>query len=391
MKKDVANSKESVRLRFRDLADGSQSIYLDCYVKGKREYRFLNIYLKPDKGRENKAWNKQQLALAEAIKSQTIVDIQNGKFGFRDVKAAENTNFISYLEGMLEGYEKKGQTACANLMKNTIRRLIAYKGKLIPISGITKEYLIGFIEFLNAEGNSFDKNAKDPERQVKPLSGVYKETMYNRIMVALNKAEREGIILKNPGKAVDSSLRPRAEESKREHLTLDEVKAIIDTPYRVKNHVKEAFLFCCFSGLRFSDIYKLTWGEIKIGQDGDARLETRIKKTKKDIYIPLSENALNWLPERNGAPDTARVFYLLPDQPGNADVRLRTIVKNAGITKRVSFHVGRHTFATLTLTYGADLYTVSKLLGHCNIRTTQIYAKIVDENKRKAVNLIPKI
>lgn len=391
MKKDAANSKESVRLRFRDLVDGSQSIYLDCYVKGKREYRFLNIYLKPDKGRENKAWNKQQLALAEAIKSQTIVDIQNGKFGFRDVKAAENTNFISYLEGMLEGYENKGQTACANLMKNTIRRLIAYKGKLIPISGITKEYLIGFIEFLNAEGNSFDKNAKDPERQVKPLSGVYKEAMYNRIMVALNKAEREGIILKNPGKVVDSSLRPRAEESKREYLTLDEVKAIIDTPYLVKNHVKEAFLFCCFSGLRFSDIYKLTWGEIKIGQDGDARLETRMKKTKKDIYIPLSENALNWLPERNGAPDTARVFYLLPNQPGNADVRLRTLVKNAGITKRVSFHVSRHTFATLTLTYGADLYTVSKLLGHCNIRTTQIYAKIVDENKRKAVNLIPKI
>ena len=90
-------------------------------------------------------------------------------------------------------------------------------------------------------------------------------------------------------------------------------------------------------------------------------------------------------------PDESRVFYLLPDQSGNADARLRTLVEHAGITKRVSFHVGRHTFATLTLTYGADLYTVSKLLGHCNIRTTQIYAKIVDENKRKAVNLIPKI
>ncbi len=75
----------------------------------------------------------------------------------------------------------------------------------------------------------------------------------------------------------------------------------------------------------------------------------------------------------------------------NADVRLRTLVKKAEISKHVTFHVARHTFATLTLSYGADLYTVSKLLGHSNVRTTQIYAKIVDESKRKAVNMIPKL
>ena len=83
------------------------------------------------------------------------------------------------------------------------------------------------------------------------------------------------------------------------------------------------------------------------------------------------------------------MFYKLPDQVTNVDVRLKTLVKNAGITKHVTFHVARCTFATLTLSYGADLYTVSKLLGHSNVRTTQIYAKIVDENKRKAVNLMP--
>jgi len=125
-------------------------------------------------------------------------------------------------------------------------------------------------------------------------------------MVALNKAEREGTIIKNPGKDIDHKLKPRAKESTRCYFTLDEVKKIID-------------------------------------------------------------------------------------QPGNADARLHTLIRHAGINKKVSFHVGRHTFATLTLTYGADLYTISKLLGHCNIRTTQIYAKIVDEQKRKAVNLIPKL
>ena len=136
---------------------------------------------------------------------------------------------------------------------------------------------------------------------------------------------------------------------------------------------------------------KLTWGELTVGPDGTMRLDTKMKKTKKDIFIPLSDNAIAWLPERGDAHDEAHVFYRLPDQVGNADARLRTLVNKAGINKHVSFHVARHTFATLTLTYGADLYTVSKLLGHANMRTTQIYAKIVDENKRKAVNLIPSL
>jgi len=157
-------------------------------------------------------------------------------------------------------------------------------------------------------------------------------------MVALNKAEREGIIIKNPGKDIDHKLKPRAKESTRCYLTLDEVKKIIDTPYAPKNDVNQAFLFCCFSGLRHSDLLKLTWGEIKQTSDGQFQIETMMKKTKHSVSVPLSENALAFLPER-----------------------------------------------------GEDLYTVSKLFGHCNIRTTQIYAKIVDEQKRKAVNLIPKL
>ena len=84
-------------------------------------------------------------------------------------------------------------------------------------------------------------------------------------------------------------------------------------------------------------------------------------------------------------------IFVLIDQASNADSRLKTLISHAEITKHVTFHVARHTFATLTLQYGADLYTVSKLLGHSNIRTTQIYAKIVDESRRRAVNLIPNI
>ena len=383
--------KEPIKLRFKQLKDGNQSIYLDCYVNGIREYKFLNLYLRPDTSRENKMWNKEQLRLANAIKAQYIIDIQNGEFGFKDRNRTRKLSFLTYCEDMAAEYEANGQTSCAVLMRSAVKRMTAYKGKNITFNHIDKEFLIGFIEYLNSDIRDFDRESKDPKRKPKPLSEVYKEALFARIMGALNKAERDGIIVKNPGKDIDRKLKPHAEQKSRCYLTLDEIQKIIDTEYKPDNDIKPAFLFCCFSGLRYSDVQKLTWGEITVSPEGYAQIETNMQKTGKDITIPLSDNALKWLPERSDQPSASRIFYKLPDQVTNADVRLRTIIKKAGITKHVTFHVARHTFATLTLTYGADLYTVSKLLGHSNIRTTQIYAKIVDESKRKAVNLIPKL
>lgn len=383
--------KEPIKLRFKQLKDGNQSIYLDCYVNGIREYKFLNLYLRPDNSRENKMWNKEQLRLANAIKAQYIIDIQNGEFGFKDRHRTRKLSFLTYCEDMAAEYETNGQTSCAVLMRSAVKRMTAYKGKNITFNHIDKEFLIGFIEYLNSDIRDFDKESKDKKRKPKPLSEVYKEALFARIMVALNKAERDGIIVKNPGKDIDRKLKPHAEQKSRCYLTLDEIQKIIDTEYKPDNDIKPAFLFCCFSGLRYSDVQKLTWGEITVSPEGYAQIETNMQKTGKDITIPLSDNALKWLPERTDQTSASRIFYKLPDQVTNADVRLRTIIKKAGITKHVTFHVARHTFATLTLTYGADLYTVSKLLDHSNIRTTQIYAKIVDESKRKAVNLIPKL
>ena len=389
--KDDNNLKEPVKLRYKALKDGNQSIYLDCYVNGIREYKFLSLYLRPETSRENKLWNREQLRLANAIKAQYIIDIQNGEYGFKDRNRSRKLNFITYCEEMAAEYEANGQNSCAVLMRSAIKRMTDYKGKNITFNHIDKDFLIGFIEYLNSDIRDFDKAAKDKNRKPKPLSNVYKEALFARIMVALNKAERDGIILKNPGKDIDRKLKPHSEQKTRCYLTLEEIQRIIETEYKPDNDIKPAFLFCCFSGLRYSDVSKLTWKEITVSQDGYAQIETTMQKTGKSITIPLSDNALKWLPEREGNLPENRIFYKLPDQVNNADVRLRTLIKKAGISKHVTFHVARHSFATLTLTYGADLYTVSKLLGHANIRTTQVYAKIVDESKRKAVNLIPKL
>ena len=389
--KDDNNLKEPVKLRYKALKDGNQSIYLDCYVNGIREYKFLSLYLRPETSRENKLWNREQLRLANAIKAQYIIDIQNGEYGFKDRNRSRKLNFITYCEEMAAEYEANGQNSCAVLMRSAIKRMTDYKGKNITFNHIDKDFLIGFIEYLNSDIRDFDKADKDKNRKPKPLSNVYKEALFARIMVALNKAERDGIILKNPGKDIDRKLKPHSEQKTRCYLTLEEIQRIIETEYKPDNDIKPAFLFCCFSGLRYSDVSKLTWKEITVSQDGYAQIETTMQKTGKSITIPLSDNALKWLPEREGSLPENRIFYKLPDQVNNADVRLRTLIKKAGISKHVTFHVARHSFATLTLTYGADLYTVSKLLGHANIRTTQVYAKIVDESKRRAVNLIPKL
>ena len=389
--KDDNNLKEPVKLRYKALKDGNQSIYLDCYVNGIREYKFLSLYLRPETSRENKLWNKEQLRLANAIKAQYIIDIQNGEYGFKDRNRSRKLNFITYCEEMAAEYDANGQNSCAVLMRSAIKRMTDYKGKNITFNHIDKDFLIGFIEYLNSDIRDFDKAAKDKNRKPKPLSNVYKEALFARIMVALNKAERDGIILKNPGKDIDRKLKPHSEQKTRCYLTLEEIQRIIETDYKPDNDIKPAFLFCCFSGLRYSDVSKLTWKEVTVSQDGYTQIETTMQKTGKSITIPLSDNALKWLPEREGNLPESRIFYKLPDQVNNADVRLRTLIKKAGRSKHVTFHVARHSFATLTLTYGADLYTVSKLLGHANIRTTQVYAKIVDESKRKAVNLIPKL
>lgn len=389
--KDDNNLKEPVKLRYKALKDGNQSIYLDCYVNGVREYKFLSLYLRPESNRENKLWNREQLRLANAIKAQYIIDIQNGEYGFKDRNRSRKLNFITYCEEMAAEYDANGQNSCAVLMRSAIKRMTDYKGKNITFNHIDKDFLIGFIEYLNSDIRDFDKASKDKNRKPRPLSNVYKEALFARIMVALNKAERDGIIIKNPGKDIDRKLKPHSEQKTRCYLTLEEIQRIIETEYKPDNDIKPAFLFCCFSGLRYSDVSKLTWKEITVSQDGYAQIETTMQKTGKSITIPLSDNALKWLPEREGSLPESRIFYKLPDQVNNADVRLRTLIKKAGISKHVTFHVARHSFATLTLTYGADLYTVSKLLGHANIRTTQVYARIVDESKRRAVNLIPKL
>ena len=172
-------------------------------------------------------------------------------------------------------------------------------------------------------------------------------------------------------------------DKQREYLTIDELNTLAATPCD-RPIMKRASLFSALTGMRHSDIQKLKWKEII--KDGEHyRILFTQQKTKGVQYMPISDQAYQLCGER-GEPDRL-VFEGLQD-PSWINKPLERWIKAAGITKHITFHCFRHTYATLQLTNGTDIYTVSKMLGHTKVTTIQIYAKIVDEKKEQAADTI---
>ena len=374
---DKSSYKEVVKVRTKKLANGNESIYLDIYSDGRRKYEYLKLYLLP--GRENKTKNKETMAFANAVKAKRIVEIQNGRFGFENGKKT-NLTLMEWMEETRKMKMEKGKSnAYIKISNATINHLSRYlNGRKIKLSDVDKKFIKGFIAYL--------RKGKTNKGTLMTEHSVY--LYFETLLIALNVAVKMELIDKNPCLDIFPEDRPKQKSAVREYLTIDEVKTLIDTPCD-DMRVKRIFLFSCFTGLRFVDIKNLKWKDIIKVDEGVYQIELVQQKTKQLVVIPLTENAMRWLPERADKGEDDNVFqvpFICIAYP-----HLHKWAKKAGINKNVTYHVGRHTYATLLLYYGADLYTVSKLLGHTNVKTTQIYAKVMDESKRKAVNLIPEM
>lgn len=388
--KQTVKLKEPVRIRFKQLSNGNQSIYLDYYtgdvirkenyVGGKRKYEFLKLYLIPERTREDKAKNEATLALAKAIQSKRIVEVQNDAHGFQNTNKSR-VNLLDYLENIGKQSAEQGSRNYARTVLNTVRALKLFRGDYIAFRDVDKEFLSEFTDFLRQMPKASKYGVLKAGGRLSNNSVV---SYYGTLRTAINRAYKEGIITVNPTKEFDFASKVRQEPSRREYLTIDELKTLVNTECR-HEIVKRAFLFSCLCGLRVSDIRKLRWCDLQ-RSGGRVRIEITMQKTKEPLYLPISDEALKWLPERSEAGDNDFIFPLTHE--GTVNDTLQHWAKVAGITKHISFHVARHTHATMMLTLGADLYTVSKLLGHKNIATTQIYAKIVNKKKEEAIGLI---
>ena len=368
--------KEPVKVRTKKLADGSESYYLDIYVDGKRQYEFLKLYRLPEINARVKEQNRATLAAVETIKSKRIIELTNNKAGLKNTSGRSKMLLSDWMRTFYEEQKRRGVRGVKLL--GTVSNLVStYIGKnKVRMGDIDKNFCIAFIHWLQSEYKTTWGN---------PLSPKSMSDYVGYFSTALNAAVRADIIPENPFMSLTPTERIKVPESKREFLTVDEIKTLITTDCP-REDVKRAYLFACYCGLRLSDIYALRWRDLS--KDGEQwRASVVMQKTTTPIFLPLSSQAMKWLPERGDAPDDGKVFDGLIAEP-NINKVLAKWVKAAGITKKITYHTSRHSFATMMLTLGADLYTTSKLLGHSNVKTTQIYAKIVDSKKVEAVNLV---
>jgi integrase len=350
------------------------SLYLEYYEKGRREYEYLNLYLIPDpeKGsltKFQKDENKRILELAETIRSKRHLETQNIIYGFKDKDKVKGSfkQFFSDLAEMKR--ESLGNYGNWNAVRIYIDK---YSPKDVSFERVNKDWVQGFRDYL-------DRTART--KHGKPLALNSKYSYFNKLIAALNQAVKEQIIPSNPAYMVEPF--PQ-DETQREFLTLDELTTLANTPCTHET-LRKMFLFSCITGLRWGDVEKLIWQEIQHSKENGYYIRFKQEKTTGAETLPISEEARSLCGEEGHPNDL--VFTGLKYGNWN-QTHLKSWLRAAGITKHITYHCSRHTYATLQLTLGTDIYTVSKLLGHKNLSTTEIYAKVVNEKKVEAANKI---
>ena len=410
MKKSILNTKVSVKLRKSEYAD-EWYIYLEAYPVFKqgcskviREREYLNrIITTPiwDKTRtarttETKKTYKPKRDANGIIQCRSTADQEvciyadnvrklrqrefdnQALFTDRENELAEqqeksNCNFIEYFEQLIQKRQKKSSRSVTINWTRVCKLFKAFaKSDTFAFSQINMKLIEDFKNFLLEAPRDGNKKGDITQNTASNYFSTFK--------TVLKQAFVDGYL------TIDLSAktkRIRKLDTRRETLTLEEINLLVNTECD-KPIIKQGALFSLLTGLRHCDVKKLRWGELqKIGDK--YRLNFTQQKTKGVEYMPISEQAYKLCGEPK-QPEQL-VFADLPDIT-KISPSLKKWIKAAGIHRNITFHCFRHTFATLQLTNGTDIYTVSKMLGHTDIKTTQIYAHIVDQKKEAAANAI---
>ncbi len=372
-----------VKLREKKIGNGKVSFYLDITHHKERWYEFLEIHVSKNRPSED---DKRKRRIADEIRSKRENEIIYQGHGIQD-KSRRTADFVAWFASYIKdrNFEHDNNTNVLEHLKKYVNK------KPLSFEALKPQWIKGFSAYLL--------------ERVKANSAI---AYNNKLITALDVAMQEGIIAQNPFHLVPRKERIKRNQTYRNPFSIDELQLLHDTPCDI-DEIKKAYLFGCFTGLRWSDLNCLRWSEVLVKTiDGVQEwfIYFEQEKTEAIEYLPLSEQAIQILKERKKQQKDMGIIsqYVFP-YVKETDIKRRLKLKHvshhlkkwaekAGIdSKRMYFHSARHTFATNVLEYSedGDLYTVSKLLGHKSISSTQMYAQIGDRRKKSAVNLLPKL
>jgi len=371
-----------ITLRERLLPSGKINLSIEYYKgtilqpngkrKTVRDYENLKLFLhgEPKNAGERKE-NKETMALAKQILAIREAEFYQGRFELKNTTKGKRT-FLDYF------HEKTEEKIDSPKNYGNWTATMIHLKRCISPNTIFDDIDEKFVKQVRTY---FDKEART--KSDLPLSLNSKYSYFNKFKACLRSAFDEGYLALNYASKAKSF---EQAESQREYLTFSELQELANTECKYEV-LKRAFLFSCLTGLRWSDINTMTWSEVR-DEDNTSRVNFRQEKTDGVEYLYISKQARELLGERKGNMDRVFIGLKYSAVYNNAIVLW---CNKAGISKHITFHSARHTNAVLLLENGADIYTVSKRLGHREIRTTAIYAKIVDEKMKEASNLIPEL
>jgi integrase len=398
-----------VTLRQKPISNNRLSLYLDYYPPienaktGELTRReFLGLYVQAPikfKKRKDKAGKVKEIPVYSNNPSENTLIETQVKNTLKDAEQifAKRLNELSKPE-VYSGFEREQ----LKIKERGEQSFIDYFNKLAAQRGSTNhdnwvsagKYLeaftggkLKFSELSVERCNDFKAyllKAKSNRSNKTKLANNSAVSYFNKFKSTLKQAFKEGYLTIDLNAKIDAI---KYKQSLRNFGTIDELKALIKTD--CENPVlKAAAIFCALTGISNKDLIQLVWGNVqKVTEGGQVQYYVNFKraKTQEAIRQPISVEAYNWLGEPKGIKEP--VFEGLK-YSSYENLKLYRWQINAGIKQPYQFHEFRHTYATILLSEGIDIYTVSKMLGHKHLSTTQIYAKVIDKKKIEAANAI---
>lgn len=380
-----------VEIKERKLTAGNRSLYLEYYEKGFRKKENLHLYLVPDDAPNARKINGQTYNKAREIQAQRILNppsFESEKLKPEENKRAKTMTWLQWCDEYIQSAIDSENCKKMIQHKGVVRkRIAAYLKQIrkpdILLKDVNRDTISGLFKYMREDYRNPGQIKADGGKLADFTLVLFEET----VKAIFNKAVRDGLIPFNPVQDLAKEERFHVPDKHREYLTTDELKLFlaVETQTQAEQTVQKAFGFSCMTGLRLGDMQRLRWSDIKT--IGEVQAVSIIQhKTKQLVTVPLNELALSLLPPR---PDNGEdgIIFPLVKKPDNVAKYVRRIKEKAGIEKDFTYHSSRHSAATLAITAGAELYSVSKILGHGSIVSTQVYASVNMEKKAEAVNL----